>query len=144
MNRINLPDGSMGKSRSLQAIRVVAYLLISVGGVFLVISDLLVPTYGLLAEVMAWFLAVGGLFAALGAITERWVGEFTGLPLAAAAFVVLSFYIYNSGKDEVPWIAAANLCLLAAFAALLMARWRVVLAIFRVADYHALKNQVHT
>lgn len=133
MHRITMPDGSMRESRFLRVGRTIAYLLITLAGFLLLISELLPPFYGTVGVIMAWFLLIGGSLSAIGAGTKRWVGEFVGLPLLAPAFAVFGILVWRTSVDVAPLIAAANLSLLTAIGLIMVIRWRVVLAIQRFA-----------
>jgi hypothetical protein len=129
-----LASEGRGKSTSIRWVRAVAYTLIALGGLLMLLSPLLWSLFGEAGVAMCVFLIVGGALAAFGAYTRRWWGEFTGLPLLAPAFIILGFLTWESSREAVPFFAAANLCLISAFGGLLFTRWRVVLAIYRVAD----------
>jgi hypothetical protein len=137
MHRINTPDGRWRQSKFLRVMRSLAYTLIGLGGFLLAVSPLVEAAYGALGQIMAWFLWWGGLIAASGAATVRWYGEFVGLPLIGPAFAILGILIWRSGYAAAPYIATANLLLLLAFSVLILVRWRVVLAVFRIAEHHA-------
>ncbi|MEW2474599.1 hypothetical protein AB0875_12490 [Micromonospora gifhornensis] len=77
---------------------------------------------GPLVYLWAAFLAVGGLLAAFGATTDRWIGELLGLPLLSAAF---SVYAVVLASASAPASVVAAL-VLGGFALLLVGRWRDV------------------
>jgi hypothetical protein len=106
----------------------------STSGGLLIYSDLLILVYGPLGEVMAWFMLLGGLFSALGSLTFRWAGEFTGLPLLGSAFCVFGILVWRVNHEQAPLIAAANLCLLLSIGVVMGARWRVVFAVYHLAS----------
>lgn len=132
MHRIVLSDGTHRKSRWLRLSRSTAYLLCMVGGLLLLASPLLGDAYGPIAEIMAWFLAVGGVCAAIGSIFEFWWGEFVGLPLLGSAFGIFGILVWNTNHETAPYLAAGNMCILMAFAVFMSARWRILLAIYSV------------
>lgn len=74
-----MTDGTWRQSRFLRGTRSVCYLSITSAGTLLAFSPL-EEVYGVFGDVMMWFLVIGGLCAALGSITCRWVGEFVGIP----------------------------------------------------------------
>jgi hypothetical protein len=141
MHRITMPDGSTRPSAFLRAARTGAYLMIAAGGALLIVSDLLVGFYGPLAEVMAWFLLVGGALSAVGSGLTYWWGEFIGLPLLAPSFITLGVLVWKAGHESAPYIAAANLFLLASFGVLLTVRWRIVLALYKVVMHVAVHGR---
>lgn len=136
MHRITTPDGHWRQSQFLRVARTVAYTCIGLAGALTLMSDFVLLTYGFLGNAMAWFLLVGGAVAASGAASVRWYGEFVGLPLLSSAFCVLGILVWRGGHEATPFIATANMLLLGAFGILLATRWRVVLAVFRIAETH--------
>lgn len=135
MHRIMLPDGSHRQSVFLRWVRSLAYVLMATAGVLLVLSNLMHVYYGPLGEAMSWFLIVGGILSAVGAATNRWAGEFSGLPLLAPAFAVFGVLVWRTSNISTPFIAAANLSLLMAIAFVMMSRWRVVFAVYKLAHH---------
>jgi hypothetical protein len=77
---------------------------------------------GSLVYLWAAFLAVGGSVSALGAVTDRWIGEYTGLPLLWAAWGVYSVVLATL-LSPASLVAALAL---AAVGLLLYSRWRDV------------------
>jgi hypothetical protein len=136
MHRITTPDGRWRQSTFLRVVRTVAYGAISLAGMLTLVSPLDLLLYGDTGIAMTWFLVVGGGLASVGAATVRWFGEFIGLPLLSSSFCVLGILVWRAGFDATPFIASANMLLLVAFGLLLAARWRVVLAVFRIAETH--------
>lgn len=104
-------------------LRTSAYLLISVAGVLLLWSPILTDVYTRIAEVMAWFLGVGGFLSFLGSLLKRWWGEFTGLPLLASSFGVFALISTKDTYEVAPYIAWANFFLLFAISLAFTARW---------------------
>jgi hypothetical protein len=75
---------------------------------------------GWLVYVWAAWLAIGGTLAGAGAVTDRWLGEYAGLPLLSSAFGVYAVVIASNGRLS----SAAGALALAAIAAVLFARWQ--------------------
>jgi hypothetical protein len=114
----------------------------SLGGIFLLISPVF-HDVGFTAGVMAAFLALGGLLASLGVCTHRWVGEFTGLPLLCTSFAVFAILNVTQGDfKEVPWYSLANISILIAVSALIVARWRVAFSFFQLANHPVMRSHV--
>jgi hypothetical protein len=132
MHRIVLADGTHRESKWLRFARSTAYVLCMAGGLLLLASPLLGAAYGSIAEIMAWFLAVGGACAAIGSALKLWWGEFVGLPLLGSAFGVFGVLVWNASHETAPYLAAGNMCILLAFAVFMSARWRILLAIYAV------------
>jgi hypothetical protein len=124
MHRVTLPDGTRVEDRWVKWLRVFAYLLIALAGIFLLISPFITEIYTKTAEVMAWFLIVGGALSCFGATTERWWGEYMGTPLLMSALSVFAFISFAGTFDVAPFIALGNTCLLAAVVLGLASRWR--------------------
>jgi hypothetical protein len=135
LHRIMLPDGTTRQSKSLRWLRTVGYGLIGISGILLILSPIFPPDVGQPGIVMSWFLVVGGLMSSIGSATQRWVGEFTGLPLLIFAFLVFAILVAGD-LQAAPYITGANMCLLVGFSTLMTARWRYVLAIFHIASRH--------
>jgi len=133
VHKVTRPDGTRVKDRWLKVMRTLAYLLMGMAGVFCLLSPFLTVVYNTLAEVMAWFLVVGGLCAFLGSLTERWWGEYVGLPLLSSAFMVFAVLSMAGSYAEAHYLALANFALLSAVALGLMSRWREARAIYRLA-----------
>jgi hypothetical protein len=115
--------------------RVIGYTLMAAGGV----AAVFVPTpsvrlaAGALVYLWAAFLAVGGTLAAVGAITDRWLGEHLGLPLISAAWAVYAVVLALGGNPASRAAAFA----FAAVAFLLWGRRRDVELIRREATRRA-------
>ncbi|GGM14393.1 hypothetical protein GCM10012279_35620 [Micromonospora yangpuensis] len=88
---------------------------------------------GPLVYLWATFLVIGGLLAAYGAVTDRWIGEHLGLPLLWAAHGV---YAVVLAAALAPASAVASLAI-GAFALLLFGRWRDVATVRREATRQA-------
>lgn len=82
--------------------------------------------------VLVWdaFLVVGGLCSAIGAITQRWIGEYVGLPLLASVFAVYGVAALVGGRPFALAGGAAFLGITALFAG----RWLDVAAVRRLAS----------
>ena len=133
VHRIRGIDGKWRNSKYLHVVSTVSYVLFAATGVLFLISDLLIPVYGLSAEAMAWFLIVGGLCSAFGAATLRWWGEFVGLPPLGTALTVLGLHVWYQSHVEAPWLAAGNLVMLVGMALFITLRWYIVWTIYRLA-----------
>lgn len=111
---------------------VIGYTMMAAAGAaaFAIPINSIRSSTGWLVYVWASFLLLGGLVCALGAFTDRWIGELLGLPLVSSAwavyFVVLILARTASG-------AAAGLAF-GAVAAILWARWQDVSKIRQEAD----------
>lgn len=76
-------------------------------------------------------LAISSISCAWGSLTDRWIGEYVGLPLLASVFGIWAFAILIAGGlDNLP-VTVFGLIILG-FASGLVARWRDVQAIKRV------------
>ena len=137
MHRIVEHDGSYRQSQFMRIVASLSYLLFTASGILLVLSAKLALIYGTTAEVMAWFMAVGGVACSWGSISRRWVGEFVGLPLLGTAMMVLGLLIWMTSAAHAPFIALGNAFLLFAVAGIMLTRWRLVLAIYRAARHTA-------
>ena len=81
--------------------RIIGYLMMAAGGAtaFAIPAPSIQAATGWVVYLWAAFLLAGGSLCAYGALTDRWIGEYTGLPLISSAFgvyavvLVLSFYL---------------------------------------------------
>ncbi len=117
------------------------YLMMVFAGVASVVSpapSVQRATSALNALIVVWstFLILGGLLAAVGAWTDRWFGELTGLPLLAAVFLVYAIGAGVGAATSNP-TAWAITSALAAIGLLLLGRWREVQLIRRQAMHGA-------
>nr|MDT0660873.1 hypothetical protein [Micromonospora sp. DSM 115978] len=92
---------------------------------------------GSLVYVWATWLIGGGLLAAIGSATDRWIGEYLGLPLLAAAFAVYAVVLASTGRPGGLTAAAV----LGAVACIVWARWRDIDLIRREATRLAQRHQ---
>jgi hypothetical protein len=143
MYRVRQADGTLRRDVKIKVLRIAAYFLMALAGVLLLWSPILRDDLGWLGVAMAGFLAVGGVFALSGAVTERWAGEFIGLPLLSSSFAVFGIISTAGSLAQAPLIALANLSLLLAVTSGLLARWREVKAIYRVSDHLSRKVRLH-
>jgi predicted MFS family arabinose efflux permease len=142
MHKITLPDGSRVNDPWLRWLRTGAYLCMGLSGMFLLISPILSDIYSSTAEVMAWFLLVGGFVCAFGCATERWWGEYIGAPLLMSSFAVFAFITFIGSFPAYPYIATGNLLLLSAVVLGLAARWRHARTIYRLAVHLSEKPSI--
>lgn len=115
-----------------RAVRVVGYaMMAAAGGVaFAIPVRSIEAATGWLVYVWATFLLVGGLLAGFGALTDRWIGELTGLPMISSAFSVY-FVVLILARTVAG--AAAGLAF-GAIALFVWARWLDVSTIRQEAD----------
>jgi hypothetical protein len=92
------------------------------------------PTAGALVYVWAALLIVGGVACALGAATDRWLGEYAGLWPLVTTFAVYGVALVFSSWGTPGY--AGGLALLS-IATLMVARWQVVALVRREADLRA-------
>lgn len=124
MHRIITPSGITRQSRFLRVTLAGSYLSMSLAGLLLYLSPMVAVVYGGISHWFAAFMAVGGLLAALGTVTMRWVGEYTGLPLLVPALLAFTLEVvtHGEGAQRLAW---ANALILTSIALILTARWRV-------------------
>lgn len=135
MHRILLTDGDTRPSKTLRWARTNGYFMLALAGLLISISPVLTTPQ---AQVLAGFMFLGGMLASWGAFYERWFGEFVGIPLIGAALASLGLITWGDMMDAgAAFLAWSNLLLLLSFAALLIGRWRSVLAVYRVARWFA-------
>lgn len=117
----------------LRWLRTVAYVFIGAAGLLLILSPILTDTYTWIAEIMAWFLVVGGFLSFIGSLSKRWWGEFMGIPLLGSSFAVFALISTKDSFEFAPYLAAANFSLLMGISLALTARWREVWLSYRLA-----------
>lgn len=132
MYRVTLPDGTRRVDKWLRVLRPIAYALMALAGGLLFLSPQLRELDSTVIYVMSGFLAGGGIACLYGAIRQEWVGEFVGLPLLIAAFLVFALVQTGSTAQRAPFMALANLSLMLSITATLGGRWREVKAVYRV------------
>lgn len=92
------------------------------------------PNARSLVYVWAGLMVVGGVSSALGAATDRWLGEYVGLWPLILTFMVFGMTSFGSSRGPVAY--AGGFCL-SAVAALLVGRWRDTALIRKEADRQA-------
>lgn len=134
-------EGNDKQSRTIRGALAFSYFLMAAGGAMLLVSPIW-KAEGLTATCMAAFLLVGGALALFGAITHKWVGEFTGLPLLISAFGVFAILNFTQGGfDAAPWLVTANGCILVSVSCLIVARWRVSVSFYRLSTHPSVKQE---
>lgn len=95
-------------------------------------------TNGAAALITVWaaMLIAGGLFGLAGAVSRRWLGEFAGLPLLIAVFLVYGIGAFANGVPA----SRAGAFALTAIGSLFAARWLEVNGIRRTAVADGRKN----
>lgn len=132
MHRIITTTGVTRQSRFLRIVLALAYVSASLAGLLLYLSPEITLAYCGVPHWFAAFMAVGGLLAALGTVTMRWIGEYTGLPLLVPALLAFAIEVVTHGEGA-PRLAWANALILTSIALILAARWRVSAASARFA-----------
>lgn len=114
-------------SRSGRIARVIAYLCwIGAGAILSSHPSVLVSTglFGIFVFAFSLFIFLGGVFSALGAITDRWIGEYVGLPL-----VISTMWVYGSLTliaQPFLWTRVAFGLILISFGFKIIPRWRYI------------------
>lgn len=140
MHRVTMPDGTRQPDRLLRVLRPSAYGLMGTAGVLLLFSPMMWQELGTIAIFMSAFLALGGVLACIGCVTERWVGEYIGIPLLTSSFTVFGVIQSASALHVAPLAALANLAILVGVSLGLWGRWREVRAVYRLAVHVAHKE----
>lgn len=108
--------------------RVLAYSLWVIAGILLTASPSEIiagNTSGYIVYVWAIFMMVGGIFSFIGAATDRWIGEYTGLPL-----VISTLWLYGgiltvaSFTGEFSYVRLAIGLLFVSFGLKALGRWQ--------------------
>lgn len=109
--------------------RLIAYVLFGLAGLAAVLwpAPSVQAASGWLVYVWAAWLLTGGAMSAVGTFTDRWIGEYAGLPLLFAAFAVYALVVATNGRLT----SAAGALVLGGIAAKLAARWQDVNAVRR-------------
>lgn len=102
--------------------RILGYTLFALGGLAAIIwpSPAVARATGWLVYVWAAWLVLGGSCSMIGAVTDRWLGEYVGLPLLFSAFGVYGAVVASSGRLA----SSAGAMVLVAIALILGARWQ--------------------
>lgn len=123
----------MVPSNVTRVMRTVAYISIALAGMAMILLDVFNGWY----QTMGWFAVIGGLFAAFGTATGRWIGEYVGLPLLASAMFAFAVLTYRDTWGQAGWVSFPSVMLLTAYGILLTSRWLDVAAVVRAARGHA-------
>jgi hypothetical protein len=120
-------------------VRAVAFALLAAGGIAAMIwpppaVQAATSPAAALAYLWAALLILGGACSAIGAATDRWLGEYVGLWPLITVFAIYGLSAFASSRGLV---ALAGGCVLTAVAALLLARWQDVNLIRREAAHTA-------
>jgi hypothetical protein len=127
-------------SRSRRLVLAIGYTLMALAGIAAMlwpapsVRAATNPTSGLLVYLWAALLTVGGTTCAIGAATDRWLGEYAGLWPLVTTFAVYGIAAFASPRGAVAY--GGGLALLS-IAALMFARWQVVALVRREADLRA-------
>lgn len=100
---------------------------------------------GISPQLYVWdaFLLVGGLASGFGAVTDRWVGEYIGLPLLVAVFGVYGVSAFFTAlASESPASIAGGMAL-SSIALLFIGRWRDLGMIRRTASVPLIRGRPH-
>lgn len=122
--------------------RVIMYFLLTGAGVMTTLypSDIVKAQVGG-NVVVAWSVAmtISAAICLYGAITDRWIGEYTALPLLGSVLGLYGFsVILASDSDSLPRFAFGLIVL--SYASGLAARWKDVREI-KKANYHAVTRR---
>ena len=127
------PSRHVIADRWSRAGRAIGYALIALAGGFILFLDIFGPYYKTMG---AWCL-VGGAFCFVGAATDRWGGEYVGLPLVGSAMVAFSVLTVRDTWALARWVAAPSILILFAIGVLFAARWADVASVARSAREYA-------
>lgn len=141
MHRVPRLDGGTSQSEFVRWALASAYLMFAAAGLLFAVSRNVPEVYGASGVWMAFLLTAGGLVSALGSATRHWAGEFIGGPAVATALMVLGLEAWLVSHGAQPFVAFANLGLLFGTATVVLARWRVTLAVYRMAHADALRRK---
>ncbi len=122
----------MNVPRPRRIVRVVGYAMMASAGAvaFAIPVGSIRASTGGLVYFWAAFLLVGGILCGFGAVTDRWIGEYAGLPLISTAWGV--YFVVLALARTVNALAAS--LAFGAVALILFARWRDISMIRREAD----------
>jgi hypothetical protein len=119
--------------------RVTEYVGLSVAGIMLTFNPAtIVSAHVSTPGTIFWSvsMAITGTMAAWGSITDRWLGEYAGLPLLAASMWVYGGAVILDVNHHFNWILLAFGIIVFSFGSNLIARWRDVQAIKGYAERH--------
>ena len=112
--------------------RIPMYSGLVLSGAFAVFypSDLVTQQISVLASfALAVCMVVSALSCLFGAVTDRWIGEFAGLPLLAAALATLGISVGLSGVETDSPITVGFALVVVSYSCGLMARWTDIKAV---------------
>lgn len=84
-----------------------------------------------------WSIAFGAaaLTCMIGSIFDRWIAEYTMIPLLASSFMVFGVAMVGQAQADEAWRIVPYALFFSAFALGLVARWRDVQSLLRVATH---------
>lgn len=85
------------------------------------------------AIVWSFSFGIASLTCLVGSIFDRWIAEYTMLPLLATTLTVFGIAMVGGAQDDVGWRIVPYAFFFSAFALGLVARWRDVQALLTVA-----------
>lgn len=119
-----------GQTHRRRYVYAISYLLMALAGIAAVAYPApsvksVTATIDLFLYVWDAFLIIGGLCSCFGAVTDRWIGEYLGLPLLSSVFAVYGIAALYIGGSSRPTSLAGG-CALLSIAMLIIGRWREV------------------
>lgn len=117
--------------------RCVSYLMFALSGALSFVNGETFSIHGVPGVLMSCFLLIGGLLAAIGAATNRWAGEFTGLPMLTSSFAVFSLLVIEQSWSRSILESLTNFSILLAVAITMLLRWLILLKIVEGSEFIA-------
>lgn len=118
--------------------RVLMYLLLFIGSIFSIIAPsvvLLEQSSTSLSRAWSMAFAVASLSCLIGSFFDRWVVEYTMIPLLFSTLIIFGVALLANSFSTGTGLTVPYACFFAAFAFGFFARWRDVQCIMRVESH---------
>lgn len=118
--------------------RVVMYGLLSIGAIVSAFAPSAVLTEQsshVLAATWSVMFSIAALVCLVGSVMDRWIAEYTMIPLLSATLIVFGIALVGQSQGSEGWRLIPYAMFFSAFALGLVARWRDVQSLLRVATH---------
>ena len=118
--------------------RVFMYGLVTIAAGIGIVSPskvLMDQSSGALSLVWAIAFGVASLTCMIGSIFDRWIAEYTMIPLLSSSFMMFGVAMIGQAHQEEAWRIVPYALFFGAYSLGLVARWRDVQSLLRVASH---------
>lgn len=122
--------------------RILMYGFLAAGAIVSAIAPsavLVEQSNSTIAIVWSFSFGIAALTCLVGSIFDRWIAEYTMLPLLATTLIAFGIAMVGQAQGDVGWRIIPYAFFFSAFALGLIARWRDVQALLAVAGHREVK-----